>query len=799
MDVEIGSIHMPIFLTLFLAFALSAQGAQENAPMHWSGDKTIWDRNGNRVELIGHAAVHQPDESITADYITFDKETRTLDARGNCIYVATDVVIYSDEMHFNLDSRTGTILGGRVAGEHFSLTGERINKLGPGRFQTHRGDYSTCWDCPQSWTFQGGDVDMEFESYAYMSNVSVRVKDIPIFWMPYMIVPLKTKRQTGFLLPKIRLAGAGVRVTQPFFWAINRSTDMLFGLGYWGGFGPRFEWEGRYKLGDRSEGKSDLFYVKDPAFEQFIHTKNLNEGKTIRETPHRWAISLEQKQELPFKIDEKFKFAEVSDNFYPRRIGDVQGSEDAAIRSSLSLSRATEDISAFVEAQRYRNLINPNPMEFDAKTVQAFPTAVLTTNDRFLFNTPVAAGVTVGMTNFTRTGGDFDRDAFNPVIDPVGPDLGKDPIRRATRVMVTPSLYTTLRPWDAFSIVPSFEDRLFFYSFHNAVPNLSRSYLLFRTDFTAQLERIYETSDLDIPKIKHLVRPFLTFNLIPYIQEPSIPHPLLDQMNYAKDNGFSGYQFDSYDIVPIDSSRNYNEYFTPIGKSLSYGFTTQLIRRRGSIKSGNADYQKIVELRAGQTVNFREFRLSPEDRQPFSPFIVGLRLSFDKWNGSADYTYFPYGKVSDIDSRSAITLGFSYVLNRGMKYQILEYDRSLDLRYTLRMTDSKTNSISAGLRYSLSDYILPRIAISYNLIRDSLLTVNSDGTQQNRILGVDGQLRFQGPSRCWKFELNYTLKPCDKVRPDDSGLCGGVDFNLTLNLVGSGFGGITEVTSQVVQ
>ena len=542
MDVEIGTpdvqfsaikpIQQKLFLLLLFCCA-DALAVEAPFAMHWSGDKTIWDRKNNRVELYGHAALHQPGESLTADMIKLDLTARTVDTEGHCVYIASDTVIYGDEMHFNLDTRSGTIVGGRVSTNNFLLTGERINKLGPGRFQTHRGGYTTCRDCPHAWTLVGNDVDVEFGRYAYMSGVTARVKDTPVMWIPYLIVPLKTQRETGLLFPRLGFTNDGFTFVQPFFWAINRSVDMTFGLGDWGGRGMRFELEGRYRLGERSQGQANLYFLNDEKFAA---------------QQRRWGLNVQQSQDLPFGIHEKFRIVEVSDNLYPNTVGDVPGAGEAVIASDLIFSHATNEVSTFVAARRFRNIISPrntqDPTNFDSSTVQIYPTAVVSMNDRFLFGTPVAAGVSLGITNFTRGSSFFDRDPFTLTTEDAPFRPGIDPIRKATRVAITPSLYTTLRPWDVFSIVPSAEYRTFFYSFHNDVPNLSRGYLLFRTDFSTQLERVYETDDPNIPKIKHLIRPVLTYNLIPLVNPSDdateVPsHPFLQQIRYARDREFS--------------------------------------------------------------------------------------------------------------------------------------------------------------------------------------------------------------------------------------------------------------------
>ncbi|MEK7691041.1 MAG: hypothetical protein AAB425_08480, partial [Bdellovibrionota bacterium] len=101
-------------ILIFLATPTRAATTSGELPMHSTGNRTVWDREHRRVEHYGNAILIQPSETLTADYILLDLDKRTLDARGNCIYVMKDVIIYGDTLHFNLDSKTGTITKGRV-------------------------------------------------------------------------------------------------------------------------------------------------------------------------------------------------------------------------------------------------------------------------------------------------------------------------------------------------------------------------------------------------------------------------------------------------------------------------------------------------------------------------------------------------------------------------------------------------------------------------------------------------------------------------------------------------------------
>jgi hypothetical protein len=772
-----------------------ARAAIENKPIHHSADHENWDRKTNKVEMIGHAVVREPGETLTADYMILDLNLRTLDARGNCVYTSAEALMYGEEMHFNLDTRTGSIVGGRVSNDKFTLSGERINKLGEGRFQTHWGEYTTCRDCGPSWSLMAEDVDLQFDGYAFMSNVTTKIKDASAFWLPYLIVPVKSRRQTGLLFPTISTGGEnGFSFVLPFFWAINRSADMTFGVGDYTAKGLRLEWEGRYALSRRSGGKANFYYLHDRVFEADNAAPGGGNpgGGNPTSNPNRWGLVAGQLQELPLGIDEKLKVEEVSDQGYPVKFpADIPDASEPVLESSMSFSHTSDDFSAFVQATRIRDMLyydyaNGGLRAFNPNTVQVLPSLGLSSNDRSLFGTPIIGGLSMEAANFARQGTPTSTDFLNPSLGNV-PGNAISLLREAKRLSITPELYTTLRPFDSISLVPSAQYRSYFYNFNDQVPNLFRSYLLLQLDASTQLERIYTIDNPDYPRVKHLIRPMLTFSWIPQVTVRDDPNHQFDRQIAAMGPGRSGYDFDDNDIIPRDNSTSEVNYFVPLGESVAYGFTTQLIQRHGADDAPSPSYLTLAELSAGQAFNFLQYtgtndRPAPDNPQPFSRLFTHLNLNLNgKLTSDTTYYYYPY---ADPGKQHTITTTATYILERAVHQRILTYDRSLSLTYALdrfacTSPDVCTEYLSPAAAFSINDYILPTISAQYTWIGDP------------RWLLATADLKFQSPSQCWVFDIGgtYTFP--------NQGFA--VSFNLSLNLTGTGFGGISEVASQAMR
>ena len=68
----------------------------------------------------------------------------------------------------------------------------------------HQGEFTTCGFDHPDWTFKAKDVDLTVGGYATASNTTFSVLGHPLLYIPWGVFPVKTERQSGFLLPDSR-------------------------------------------------------------------------------------------------------------------------------------------------------------------------------------------------------------------------------------------------------------------------------------------------------------------------------------------------------------------------------------------------------------------------------------------------------------------------------------------------------------------------------------------------------------------------------------------------------------------
>ena len=99
------------------------------------------------------------------------------------------------------------------------------------------------------WEMVASSVTLTLEKRAVMTNMVLKVKDVPLFYLPAMYYPInKEDRATGFLLPIYGNSSTikGQTLNNAFFWAINRSQDATLYHSFYSKTGQSFGGEYRY-------------------------------------------------------------------------------------------------------------------------------------------------------------------------------------------------------------------------------------------------------------------------------------------------------------------------------------------------------------------------------------------------------------------------------------------------------------------------------------------------------------------------------------------------------------------------
>jgi LPS-assembly protein len=217
------------------------------ATLTWSAASQESEPETGHSHLVGAAEIQPACSSLkfSADDIhVYAKENRIV-ASGNVVFVNPDGRIAAESIEFDLTTGLGTFhqatgvmsLGPKADRKQFGnqepdvfFYGESIEKLGPQKYHITNGGFTTCTQPTPRWAVGSANLDLNLNDYAIARNMVLRVKGVPLLYLPIVYYPIQNDdRATGFLLPTYGTSTLrGQAVSNAFFWAIGRSQDATF-------------------------------------------------------------------------------------------------------------------------------------------------------------------------------------------------------------------------------------------------------------------------------------------------------------------------------------------------------------------------------------------------------------------------------------------------------------------------------------------------------------------------------------------------------------------------------------------
>jgi LPS-assembly protein len=352
-------------------------------------------------------------EYISGDRARFHQESKTAEISGNVVMVSQDFKVTCKRLVANLEHNVGKMYGGTVffPVNHYYISGDEIERTGPETFKVIQGRATTCDGPNPAWTITGSNIEVQVEGYATAEHTVFSTRYFPVLYTPWIKMPVKSRRQTGLLMPSIQDSSRdGLSFTQPFFWAVSDSKDMTVYLTYRTKRGLETTVEGRYNdWGGR--GVYQATYMRD----QSPPTIEFKDGPATRESRYWLRGMSDHKTESGFEV--KFDVDMVSD---PRFLEEFNGGATGFDKSngqflaefgrefaeSLDpLRKSTLQVTKSVNNQNWRlafeftdDLQDPDNME----TIQRLPRIGLDMVRQSIPGTPFYFSSVSEYNNFTR-------------------------------------------------------------------------------------------------------------------------------------------------------------------------------------------------------------------------------------------------------------------------------------------------------------------------------------------------------------------------------------------------------------
>lgn len=224
--------------------ALGAEAASSIRMLSEAGREITWNLTADRMitssggavlEAFGKVELKMGEDYLRADFARYFANTGWVYLYGNIDLRMGGDLLNAREAEFDLASRTGWLTDGRVfiAENNAYFEAGRIIKHRSGVYSFSDMKFTTCDGEVPAWSLEADSAVLEMGGYAQMWQTKFQVADHSVLYTPYLIVPAKTSRQTGFLVPDFgHSSKLGYFYSQPFYLVIDDSRDVTFTESY---------------------------------------------------------------------------------------------------------------------------------------------------------------------------------------------------------------------------------------------------------------------------------------------------------------------------------------------------------------------------------------------------------------------------------------------------------------------------------------------------------------------------------------------------------------------------------------
>ncbi|NBW82189.1 LPS-assembly protein LptD, partial [bacterium] len=197
----------------------------------------------------------------------------------------------------------------RVPG-YLNLQANRIFQNSNQNMDVEDASLTTCRCSPgdrPAWGLSASRALVEPNEYITLYGTTLEVAKFPLMYSPWFKMPIKTKRQSGFLLPSFYLSRAGDAASFPYYLTLGDHADSTLTFTYFSKRGPRVETEFRTALSEQSRTtvRGEVLRQKGPVT-----------GVSDNDVVNRWAWGAQTNLPLMEKTAVKIDYEKMSDQRY---------------------------------------------------------------------------------------------------------------------------------------------------------------------------------------------------------------------------------------------------------------------------------------------------------------------------------------------------------------------------------------------------------------------------------------------------------------------------------------------------
>ncbi|PMG44353.1 LPS assembly protein LptD [Vibrio lentus] len=322
-------------------------------PAHVESDR-LEAINGDKAIYSGDVRVTQGNKTILADNVTLHQQENIVVAEGNVNFSDGQIKSVSDRATNNLTTDEMTLENtdyeflcepGRGDAVYIAKTGKAV-------YEIEDGSITSCPIGDNAWRLRASSISVDQdEEQATFYNPRFEIQSVPVFYLPYLTVPVGDTRKTGFLYPTVSYGSSdGFEAEVPVYWNLAPNYDLETTFKYMQERGTQLNSKFRY-LSDFGSGSIESEYLPD--------------DKKYSEKGDRWGAQLQHsgifQQSWLFEVD----YSKVSDiDYFTDLSSGIGNREDGQLLQEGRATYRSQNWDASVLVRDFQVLTTSNNLPY---------------------------------------------------------------------------------------------------------------------------------------------------------------------------------------------------------------------------------------------------------------------------------------------------------------------------------------------------------------------------------------------------------------------------------------------------
>lgn len=348
------------------------QGDTNNLPVTITADHAGGNYPDNAT-FTGNVDINQGNSRLQADEVQLHQKqpegaaapVRTVDALGNVHYDDNQVILKGPKGWANLNTKDTNVWEGdyQMVGRQGRGNADLMKQRGENRYTIlENGSFTSCLPGSNTWSVVGSEVihDRE-EQVAEIWNARFKLGPVPVFYSPYLQLPVGDKRRSGFLIPNAKYSTTNYfEFYLPYYWNIAPNMDATITPHYIHKRG-NIQWQNEFRyLSQAGSGLMELDYLPS---DKVFNDEHPTEGDR-----HRWLYYWQHSGVMDQVWRFNVNYTKVSDPYYFNDFDSKYGSStDGYATQIFSAGYAIQNFNATVSTKQFQVFSNQTRSTYGAE------------------------------------------------------------------------------------------------------------------------------------------------------------------------------------------------------------------------------------------------------------------------------------------------------------------------------------------------------------------------------------------------------------------------------------------------